>query len=645
MNVIINSPNFRSQLLHRPTSASGYNFPGFLLEQSQLSWALIPKTVLDKILPKGCCTPAMLITICSSEDREMKLAMRIKKTWKQDIAEPISRQKEKTWQVMGLKDPMLSNIQRHAANLWNLKEDSTLQTSFWKQLSLKAASRKDGVYVHGQPLLATKKNKGSIYRSQYAIRPAPHNDIEYFSETLNTKEAERHSLKAERKVENSHTNRENGNKQILAYRLQMQQTHKANYHDASVEKKPSDVRENSFIMLIPHAEIEAQAEPSKAANTEMRWETIKELGDPPPFIKSLKDFISETTDKSKCNCFVGKNCLLKLYLIDPTAMTDLKLAKKLSEVTTISASTEKREAPQENAPVNTTEEANTTVEESVIPSPPSLKVMQTETTTARSLTEASSIKMETQDTTEVFSQSSKTDIQPSGDQTQTTLPDPDPETDFEPRFIKCITHNTHVPPKVQFSGLRIRHDVPVIITNLDKDTKNDVKGSANWAAADRKHGLYHHEGESQTFSRSSENIQKEGADKDLKTASSTASLCSGLIDRSVAGWKHCVERRGGPSSKPVSVWETSDAGKLEKEPMRRSKQNPLSDKDDHFYYFNGALKRVQNNVQVYYERQRRRRHSFRTTENDIKEKWEQPQDNLQSYIQRLIKKNKVDHFT
>ncbi|KAK5611957.1 hypothetical protein CRENBAI_005375 [Crenichthys baileyi] len=250
-------------------------------------------------------------------------------------------------------------------------------------------------------------------------------------------------------------------------------------------------------------------------------------------------------------------------------MTDLKLAKKLLEVTTISATTEKREAHQENAPVNTTEEANTTVEESVIPSPPSLKVMQTETTTARSLTEASSIKMETQDRTEVFSQSSTTDIQPSGDQTQTTLPDPDPETDFEPRFIKCITHNTHVPPKVQFSGLRIRDDVPVIITILDKDTENNVKGSANWAAVDRKHGLYHHEGESQTFSRSSEDIQKEGADKDLKTASSTAPLCSGLIDRTEAGWKHCVERRGGPSPKPVSVWETSDVGKLEKEPIRR----------------------------------------------------------------------------
>ncbi|XP_008421719.1 uncharacterized protein LOC103473337 [Poecilia reticulata] len=570
IDVIINSLDFLSPWLRRPSSR---NFPYFLLEKSELRRQLIPDAELRKI---GCCAATALIVVCSSDDRELKSAIRIKKTWEKVVAEPRNRQKDRMWKEMNLKEPLQSKIQTHKDNLLTFKEDSALQKSLWEQLSSKAASSRDAdrVYFQGPPLLASKKNKGSIYRSQYAIRPATDNDIEYFRKELNTKEAEPHSLQGGKEAENPSANREkNGNQQILASRLQNQRTHQANY---------------------------AETMPSK-------------------------------TDKSKCKCLVGIRSLFKLYLIDTMVMTDIRLAKKVSEVT----------ATEENVAVRTTEEAKTTAEESVTPTLPSVKEIQTETTTARPPTEATTTKMEIQDTTEVFSQSSTTDIQPRGDQRWTTLPDPEPETDSEPRFKKHTTPNARATSNVQFSGLRMRDDGQVVATKHGEDAEDDEKGSENWAGEDRKPGLVHHGGESQTFSKSSEDIRKEDAEKDTKAPDGPAPLCRGLIDRTDAGWAHCLERRGGPRPNPLSAWETSDVKKLQKDPSGEISQNPLiSDEEDHFYYFDGVLKRVQNNVRVYHRRQRRRRRSFRS-----REEQERHREILQNYIQRLIKRNQVDHLT
>ncbi|XP_014857183.1 PREDICTED: uncharacterized protein LOC106926650 [Poecilia mexicana] len=560
----MNSLNFLSPWLRRPSSR---NFPYFLLEKSELCRQL-PDAELWKI---GCHAATALIVVCSSDDREVKSAMRIKKTWGKDVAEPKNRQKDRMWKGMNLKEPLQLKIQTHKDNLLTFKEDSALQKSLWEQLSSKAASRRDAdrVYFQGQPLLAPKKNKGSIYRSQYAIRPAADNDIEYFRKELNTKEAEPHSPQGGKEAENPSANTEkNGNQQILASRLQNQRTHQANY---------------------------AQTVPSK-------------------------------TEKSKCKCLVGIGSLFKLYLIDTLEMTDIRLAKKVSEVTVA---------------VRTTEEAKTTAEESVTPTPPSVKEIQTETTTARPLTEATTTQMEILDTTEVFSQSSTTDIQPSGDQRWTTLPDTEPETDSEPRFKKHTMANARVTSNVQFSGLRMRDNGQVVATKHGEDAEDDEKGSENWAGEDRKPGLVHHGGESQTFSKSLEDIRKEDGEKDMKAPDGPAPVCGGLIDRTDAGWAHCLERRGGPPSNPLSAWETADVTKLQKGPSGGISQNPLiSAEEDHFYYFDGVLKRVQNNVQVYHRRQRRRRRSFRS-----RGEIERHRENLQSYIQRLIKRNQVDHFT
>ncbi|XP_015243010.1 PREDICTED: uncharacterized protein LOC107092851 [Cyprinodon variegatus] len=594
MDPILYCLTFWSPLLHHLSTTSSHNFPFSLLEKSEQSWALISDAELQK--------KQIIIRTC--DYKEVKSAMRIKKASKQDGTKQKTGKKERIWQAKELK-------QRYAANLLNYKKDSSLQERFWKQLLLKAASSEDAerVYVPSQPLLASTKNKGSIFRTQYAIRPAPDNDIEFFSKKLKRKEAKFPSQQEERKAMNINKNRgKNESKHILAHRLQILRTHEANYHDGSVKMMPCDVRQGALIMLIPHTEMETETEPSKAANTERRWEIIKELADPAPFIKSLKDFISET-EKRKCKYFEVKKSFLKLYLIDRREMTDLKIAEKIPEVTTVAAPPQTTKETQDNVAGNSTEEPKTE-EESVIPSAPSLGEMQTETTTAGYMTEETTVKMEIQETTEVLGQSSTTDVQPSGDQRQTTPPD----SDLEPRFIKCVTHNTQATPKVQFSGLRMRDELSVITGKLNQDEEKDEKGSANCAESGRKQGLDPDGRKSQTIFKSSEDVQKEHTDKDPKAADGTTQLCKGLIDRTEAGWKHCKERQAGPATRPASVWDIPD-----EKNMRRDNLKPPSNEDDHFYYFNGVLKRVQNNVQVYFKRHRRRRRRG-TTEDAIRER-------------------------
>lgn len=57
-----------------------------------------------------------------------------------------------------------------------------------------------------------------------------------------------------------------------------------------------------------------------------------------------------------------------------------------------------------------------------------------------------------------------------------------------------------------------------------------------------------------------------------------------------------MERLGRSPSMLVFTQEAPDAGNLENPPI--SDQNPLSDEDDHFYYFNGVLKRVQRRLHI-----------------------------------------------
>lgn len=117
-------------------------------------------------------------------------------------------------------------------------------------------------------------------------------------------------------------------------------------------------------------------------------------------------------------------------------------------------------------------------------------------------------------------------------------------------------------------------------------------------------------------------------------------LCTGLIDRTEAGWKRCMERFAGAGSKLISSRETTtgalkETGELEKGHTSVHDDNLPADDDDeyeHFYYFDGVLKRVQNNFYPHDKSERLRgKGSHDTTERSVRKKGE----NLLSYIQHL----------
>ncbi len=127
-------------------------------------------------------------------------------------------------------------------------------------------------------------------------------------------------------------------------------------------------------------------------------------------------------------------------------------------------------------------------------------------------------------------------------------------------------------------------------------------------------------------------------------------LCRGLIHRTEAGRRHCAERFAGMGSETLSSREPTDAfkdtGEQEKEhtSIREHKDKLLSDDEyDHFYYFDGVLRRVQNNFFPYQKRQRRRKRSHDSAENSafkVRERGE----NLLTYIRRLTLRNKASRF-
>lgn len=132
----------------------------------------------------------------------------------------------------------------------------------------------------------------------------------------------------------------------------------------------------------------------------------------------------------------------------------------------------------------------------------------------------------------------------------------------------------------------------------------------------------------------------------------TVPLCRGLIHRTEAGWKHCMERFAAKGSKIVSTQETMDAfkekGELEKKDLsfRGHDDNMLNnDEYDHFYYFDGVLKRVRSNFYPYRKIQGRRKRSNDNSESSVTSKREKgdTHENLLSYIRRLTLRNKVSH--
>lgn len=122
-------------------------------------------------------------------------------------------------------------------------------------------------------------------------------------------------------------------------------------------------------------------------------------------------------------------------------------------------------------------------------------------------------------------------------------------------------------------------------------------------------------------------------------------ICRGLIHRTEAGWKHCMERFAGSkmfSSREPTQPAFRDTGEQEKErtSIRDPKDNSLNDDEyDRFYYFDGVLKRVQSHFYPRYKRQM----SQTNVENrfpTVRTK-ESTHENLLIYINRLALRNKV----
>lgn len=118
-------------------------------------------------------------------------------------------------------------------------------------------------------------------------------------------------------------------------------------------------------------------------------------------------------------------------------------------------------------------------------------------------------------------------------------------------------------------------------------------------------------------------------------------ICRGLIHRTEAGWKHCMERFAGSkmfSSREATQPAFQDTGGHTS--IRDPKDSSLNDDEyDHFYYFDGVLRRVQSHFSPHYKRQMSQG-NVENSDSTVRRKGA-THENLLSYIQRLALKNKV----
>ncbi len=135
----------------------------------------------------------------------------------------------------------------------------------------------------------------------------------------------------------------------------------------------------------------------------------------------------------------------------------------------------------------------------------------------------------------------------------------------------------------------------------------------------------------------------------LQTSDDNVPLCGGLIHRTEAGWKHCVERFAGTGSKMFSSRESTDTFQDKEEqgrispPAQQHKENFPDDSEyDHFYYIDGVMRRVQNNFYPYYKRQRRRKRSHENTGDGVftGTKTGNSPENLLGYIRLVAERKK-----
>lgn len=572
MDIIKDSPDSRPSflVLHR-SILSGQNLQALLLEKPE-GWAATITAQLQKMLTERfCVTPIMIVSCCpklceiaemnirrtSKEESEplqtkLKAPMDIKilmqhnqrgslraSAGQRDIFHAATLHSGissmKMSDMSQLKTQGHENILVKQKQLLNLNEDSTRQRRFQKQLSLKAASGVDdgGFDVTRQPLLVSKEKKGSRNRPLNKMRPTQDDNNELFSWKMITKQPELRHPEGDSKAEQNTNPMENGNQKRFAYVLQTRSTHKTDIHDFNEKQMLSDVGEEALIMFfLPEAVMETQTDPRSERkhipNTDFRWKVnIPELGDLPPITKA-KDIAIKQND-SKCKCLKGRICLLEIFVIESLARKAVEPGKTIKEQ--VKETTEKPENSKttniydETTRINHTEhEGNQKPEETVVPSPPPLKMITTERIT--DTTTANTKIKDTTISTEVITQSSahEDDGQPSAEKRPTTGMSPEPEAHTEPGLLKNETETTQATTVKPFSGLRMREDVLENLTKFLKGAESEEEALKSRTETERKEDQNDPRVGSFTFSTHLDLIHTEPPDKHAKVSISSRFL-------------------------------------------------------------------------------------------------------------------------
>ncbi|XP_042252009.1 uncharacterized protein LOC121886146 [Thunnus maccoyii] len=538
-DIIKDLPDSRpSRLVHHHTTASGHKFHAFLLGKSQ-SWAPATIVQLQKMLTKSCSVATTVIIPRCLKEGQTKAAMTIREISEKLFAKPQMRLQESKKRAMDIKVHMdyrrrhpatalvkqhdilpaatlhsgsssvkasdTSQLERHG-NRANIKkknehltsdEESMLQKNVQKQLSLKAASTSvndDGFYLTRQLLLVPRDKKESINGLRYKIRAAQDHNKERFNEKIITKQAELKQPEGQSETGRSHTN-------TIEYILRADSTHKTQNNDAGHKQLFTEVGEEVLIMsLLPDTETETQTKPSceikLILNADTGWKTINTPINELHTIKVIKEGFMIQPGNSK-HAFP-----LKIFTTDPKEIHTSPASEITTTTTATTASaytkeniketTRTIEHPQtdgvthENVGINYTEqEENMPSEDSVLPSPPAHKMI--EDTKA----ETTAVNTEIKQTTpimEVFkiNGTQKADrLLPNTEETQTTTMNPEPETVYEPRFIKYKPGNIQATTAKSFSGLRMREDILEDLTRLHEGIKDEEGAYVSPATTNR----------------------------------------------------------------------------------------------------------------------------------------------------------------
>lgn len=383
---------------------------------------------------------------------------------------------------------------------------STLKESLQKQVSVKAASSlldndgddDDGFYVQRKLSLVSRVKKDTINRRQYKLRATQDDHKEDFSGKIIAKQAELRRPEAGSEAEGSYTNTiENGNQDRLAHTRQTDSKNQIDNNDVDDKETLAEVGEEALItLLLMETQTQPAAEIKTTLSSDTGWEIVNTPIKQPDNLPSITEVTQENfvigADNSECECF--RETLFSLcihYAIDRKEAMDLRPAESKVKVTTEPPQvaqttqevehTETNSTPHENISRNQTkQQENGPSEERVIPSPPPLKITDTETTTAehtaQTVTGSAAVK-QTTPSSEVTSQGGTQSAD--GPPTTTTKKSPEPETDAEPGFILSgLTRNVEPSTRDPLSGLRMRENITTKPHEATEKTTNRPRSPA-----------------------------------------------------------------------------------------------------------------------------------------------------------------------